>query len=148
MSIKDDETLVRSFVHPFMNTMTYCSSQEKATKKPPPSGDQHKGSSQSEADVANAPDDAKPEREPSGAQHDVEVRLHFCTRKLRLWLTFYSQDMKGHYRTKSIFRVRSQYLPGCVAAARAIAVKHVERPTSTTIPISTIHTSMVCCQPF
>ena len=71
-----DERSVRSIVIGLlMNTMIYCFSQEKATKKPDASSEPPGTTAQPEAGPRNAPDETKPE--PSGAQLDVQVRAHF-----------------------------------------------------------------------
>ena len=67
-----------------MNVMTHCSSQEQATQKTPPAGEQSKvtpsveqpkATTQLDVDPANPPDDAK--QESSGVQHTIEVMVSF-----------------------------------------------------------------------
>ena len=67
-----------------MNVMTNCYSQEQATQKTPPageqskvtpSGEQPKATTQSDVDPAHPPDDAK--QESSGVQHTIEVMVSF-----------------------------------------------------------------------
>jgi hypothetical protein len=59
----------------FVNIITHCASQKKATQKPPVSRQPPKTAPHSEAGPANVPDETK--AEPSDAQNNVEVRAHF-----------------------------------------------------------------------
>ena len=58
----------------FMNTITYRASQKKTAPKATASNQPPKPASHSEAGPANVPDETK--AGPSGAQNDVEVRVH------------------------------------------------------------------------
>ena len=61
--------------YPFMSIITYRASQKKAAPKPAVPSQPPKTTPHSEAGPINVPDETKPE--PSGAQNNVEVRVHF-----------------------------------------------------------------------
>ena len=92
-----DEPPVRSLVHLFTNTTIYCFSQEKATQKPPPSGEQPEAPPHSESGPPNAPDDTKPE--PSGVQLVVEVMVSFMSSEAEAHMYSCSKGLKNHRRT-------------------------------------------------
>ena len=92
-----DEPPVRSLVHWFANTTIYCFPQEKATQKPPPSGEQPEAPPHSESGPSNVPDDAKPE--PSGVQQVVEVMISFMPSEAEANIYSFSKGLKNHRRT-------------------------------------------------
>ena len=58
-----------------MNIIAYCALQKKAAPKPAAPSQPPNATAHSEAGPANVPAETK--AEPSGAQHNVEVRAHF-----------------------------------------------------------------------
>ena len=72
-----------------MNIITHCSLQKKAAPKPTASSQPPKTTAHSEAGSANVPDEMK--AEPSGAQDNVEVRVHFLRLAAGILNNSYSQ---------------------------------------------------------
>ena len=98
--MSNDERPVRFLVHLFTDIIIYRFSQEKATQKPPPSGEQPEAAPQSESGPPNAPDDMKPE--PSSVQHVVEVMVSFMPSEVEAHMYSCSADLKNH---RTIFLV-------------------------------------------
>ena len=92
-----DERPVRSLLRLFTNTTIHCFPQEKATQKPPPSGEQPAAPPNSEPGPPNAPDDTK--HEPSGVQHVVEVMVSFMPSEAETHMYSCSKRLKNHRRT-------------------------------------------------
>jgi hypothetical protein len=86
--------------YPFMNIITYCASQKKAAPKPAASSQPPKTTPHSEADPTKVPDETK--AEPSGAQSNVEVTVHFVCLVAGAHSDSRSEEMGDYHRATLI----------------------------------------------
>ena len=115
---------------PFMTIITYCASQKKVTSKPAASSQPPKTTAYSEADPANVPDETK--TKPSGAQNNLEVRVHFVRLAAGAHNNFGSEEPGGYRGPKLMFRFlfRCGYPHGFVVAVQTVLVECIKISTS------------------